>query len=137
MRDKILAFMADMESNDASRVSAWFTEKSTLWIPPAGPICGLSKIRALFRALFSRYDYLHWNIIDILPVSTTRCIHICDSWGSMKGTPAYSNRVITDITFDESGKIVSLSDYFKDTAIFAKMCSHSSVRLPLELTQER
>lgn len=128
--------MVDMESNDASRVAGWFTENSTLWIPPAGPICGLSKIRALFRALFSRYDFIHWNIIDILPVSATRCIHICDSWGSMKGIPAYTNRVITDITFDDSGKILSLSDYFKDTAIFAKMCTHTPVHLPVAEIQE-
>ena len=118
MKEKILQFMQAMESNDPHSVSDWFTEHSTLWIPPAGPIIGLSRIKALFRALFNRYEEVHWRIIDILPVSENRCIHICDAWGKMKGKDNYSNRVMTDITFDEDGKILHLSDYFKNTAVF-------------------
>ena len=112
--------MEDMESNNAERVANWFTDESTLWIPPALPIKGLSRIKALFRALFRRYEYVHWHIIDILPVNENRCIHICDSHGKMHGCDNYTNRVITDIVFDEEGKIISLSDYFKDTAVFAR-----------------
>ena len=120
MREKILAFMEDMESNNAERVAEWFTDESTLWIPPASPIKGLSRIKALFRALFGRYEYVHWNVVDILPVTEKRCIHICDSHGKMRGCNNYTNRVITDIVFNEEGKIISLSDYFKDTAIFTR-----------------
>ena len=120
MKEKILEFMVDMESNDPYRVAAWFTENSTLWIPPCSLVTGLSRIKALFRALFNRYDTVHWTIIDIVPVNNNRCIHICDSWGSMKGKEDYRNRVMTDITFDEDGKILHLSDYFKDTAVFLK-----------------
>ena len=120
MKDKIIAFMEDMESNSAERVSDWFTNDSTLWIPPASPITGISRIRALFRALFRRYEYVHWNIVDILPINANRCIHICDSHGKMFGCDSYTNRVITDIVFNDEGKIISLSDYFKDTAIFEK-----------------
>lgn len=112
--------MQDMESNDAGRVAAWFTDNSILWIPPAAPITGLSRIKALFRALFGRYNGVHWKIVDILPVSENRCIHICESWGNLKGCTHYNNRVITDIVFDADGKISSLSDYFKDTAVFVK-----------------
>ncbi len=120
MKEKILAFMADMESNSPERVTEWFIEESTIWIPPSPSITGLSRIKALFRALFGRYEYVHWDIIDILPVDKNRCIHICDSIGKMYGCENYTNRVITDIVFNEEGKIISLSDYFKDTAIFAK-----------------
>ena len=120
MKERVLEFMKDMESNDPRRVSSWFTEASTLWIPPCLPVSGLSRINALFRALFSRYINVHWTVVDIFEVSPTRCLHICDSWGEMKGRDNYSNRVITDITFDADGKISYLSDYFKDTAVFHK-----------------
>lgn len=119
MKEKVMAFMDAMQSNDAARVADWFCENSTLWIPPAGEVRGLSRIRALFRALFNRYDYIEWDVLEILPVSANRCIFICDSRGAMKGRSSYSNRVLTDITFD-GDKILRLSDYFKDTAVFIK-----------------
>ncbi len=119
MKEKILAFMEDMRSNDACKVSSWFSDDSELWIPPAAPVKGISRIKALFRAMFNRYEFLQWTIVDILPVGDSRCIHICDSHGKLKGCDEYRNRVITDITFNAEGKITSLSDYFKDTSVFA------------------
>ena len=119
MKERILAFMADMKSHDVNRISTWFCEDSMLWIPPAQPVSGLSRIRALFRAMLNRYDFLEWTIIDILPVAENRCIHICNSRGKLKGCEEYCNRVITDIVFNEEGKIISLSDYFKDTSVFS------------------
>ena len=127
MKEKILAFMDDMHSNDACRVAGWFTDDSVLWIPPAQPVKGYSRIKALFRAMFNRYDFLKWTIVDIVPINNTRCIHICESHGRIKGCEEYRNRVLTDITFDEEGKILSLSDYFKDTSIF---CKKESLSLP-------
>lgn len=112
--------MEDMQSNDAARIANWFGEDSVLWIPPAAPVIGYSRIKALFRAMFSRYEFLKWDIVDILPVGENRCIHICESNGKLKGCNEYRNRVITDIIFNEAGKIESLSDYFKDTSVFCK-----------------
>lgn len=119
MKERILAFMDAMQSNDAALISDWFSDDAVLWIPPAQPVCGISRVRALFRAMFNRYDFLKWTIIDILPVSDNRCIHICESYGKIKGCDEYRNRVITDITFNNEGKISSLSDYFKDTSVFS------------------
>lgn len=118
MKERIVAFMVDMHTNDACKVAEWFAEESSLWIPPAMPVEGKTRIKALFRAMFSRYEFLNWNILDILPVSEHRCIHICQSHGKLKGREEYRNQVITDITFNEDGKITILSDYFKNTEIF-------------------
>jgi hypothetical protein len=118
MKERIEAFMRDMHTLEAATMANWFAEDGELWIPPAASIKGQSRIKALFRAMFSRYDFLEWTIVDILPVSDTRCIHICDSHCKIKGRDAYRNRVMTDIRFNREGKILSLSDYFKDTAVF-------------------
>jgi limonene-1,2-epoxide hydrolase len=120
MKERILAFMEDMQSNDPVRISKWFSNDAKLWIPPAQPVEGIARVSALFRAMFNRYEFIEWKIIDILPVSDDRCLHICESRGKLKGSDEYTNRVITDITFNDEGKITSLSDYFKDTAIFCK-----------------
>ena len=119
MKEKILMFMKDMESNSAEQVvSNWFTEESTVWIPPAVPVNGLSRIKALFRAIFGKHEFVTWSIVDILPVDNNRCIHICTSIGKIKNYGDYTNRVITDIVFDDNGKIKTLSDYFKNTEMF-------------------
>ena len=120
MKERILAFMDAMQSNDAARIAGWFSDDAKLWIPPAQPVEGIARVSALFRAMFIRYEFLEWKILDILPVSDNRCVHICESRGKLKGCDEYTNRVITDITFNSEGKISSLSDYFKDTAIFCK-----------------
>jgi limonene-1,2-epoxide hydrolase len=120
MENKILAFMEDMASNDAKKVGQWFTENSSVWIPPANPVSGISRITALFRALFGRYESVQWKILEIIPINEVRCIHVCQSRGHLKGSDVYTNQVITDITFDENGKILTLSDYFKDTTCFSK-----------------
>lgn len=112
--------MADMHSRDAERVAGWFTEDSRVWIPPCQPVEGKNRIRALFRALFSRYEHISWEVLDILPVGKNRSIHICNSKGKLNGKPEYRNQVITDISFDRQGQIISLSDYFKDTAVFSR-----------------
>lgn len=120
MKEQILAFMDDMHTNDACRVAEWFAEDGSLWIPPAQAVVGKTRIKALFRAMFSRYEFLRWRIIDILPVGGQRCIHICESHGKLKGASEYHNQVMTDIVFNDEGKIASLSDYFKNTAVFDK-----------------
>lgn len=118
MKERILAFMQDLESKNPELIAKWFTNESILWIPPSAPVTGLARIKALFRTVFARYESLHWKVIEILPLDECRCIHITESHGTMHGNGDYSNRIITDIVFNEDGKITSLSDYFKDTAIF-------------------
>ena len=118
MKERILAFMEDMHTLDAVRVGAWFADNATLWIPPAEPIAGGNRINALFRCMFKRYESLHWEILDIVPVNDNRCIHVCRSHGKIKDREKYTNYVMTDITFNDEGKITSLSDYFKDTSLF-------------------
>ncbi len=62
---------------------------------------------------------LSWTILDIMPVGNDRCIHVCQSHGKIKGQEAYSNYVMTDIRFTQDGKIIGLSDFFKDTSVFS------------------
>ncbi len=109
--------MRDLESKDLDRLEKWFDDSSNVWIPPAAKVTGASRILALFRSIFRKYDKIHWEILEIHPLSDNRFFYVCNSWGIMRSME-YRNQVATDITFTETGKISHLSDFFKDTAVF-------------------
>jgi len=118
MRERVKAFMQDLQSKEIVNLKKWFGPDSQLWMPPGGPIEGASRILATFRKIFSRYKNLNWKVARIYPVDSRTFIFETDSWGVIGENRPYKNSILTIIEFDESGKIARLSDYFKDTAIF-------------------
>lgn len=112
-----VGFMTDLDTMDITRLSAWFHEKSYVWIPPGKPVEGHTRIMAQFRAIFRRYNNLNWKVNEVFQLDDNRGICISSSWGEIKGQP-YKNELVTDFTFNEEGLILRLSDYFKDTACF-------------------
>lgn len=117
-RERTLAFMADLAQRDHAALQKWFTETSTLWMPPTAPVTGARRIGILFRTIFRMYSDLNWKVTELHEVSPTKCIYLTDSWGTIGKDTPYKNNIMTLIEFDADGKIVLLSDYFKDTAIF-------------------
>lgn len=112
--------MQDLESRDLKRLAAWFSDRSDLWVPPAAPVTGGRRILALFRAIFRMYGDLHWQVKDVHGIGEGRFVYFSDSWGTIGAGTRYRNQVATVVRFDEEGRIATLSDYFKDTAIFRK-----------------
>jgi hypothetical protein len=114
--------MTDLESKDIEQLRKWFFEKSVLWMPPVAPIEGERRILTAFRLIFRGYSDLHWNVGEIFSNNTTngklRYVYQTESWGTIGKTTPYKNSIMTLIEFDEQGRILFLSDYFKDTAIF-------------------
>lgn len=53
---KISDFMKDLNSLNIEQLEKWFTDESTIWIPPLKEVSGKNRILALFRAIFKRYD---------------------------------------------------------------------------------
>jgi len=89
-----------------------------IWIPPAKEISGKSRILALFRAIFRRYEKIQWNVAEIFHLGNNKYFYQTSSIGNMTGKGMYKNEICTVVQFSECGKIVYLSDYFKDTRIF-------------------
>lgn len=110
--------MADLGRRDAEALKKWFTEKSVLWMPPAPPIEGERRILVAFRVIFRAYTDLNWSVKEVYSVGNNRFIYMTDSWGTIGRDMPYKNNILTVIDFDADGRIVYLSDYFKDTAIF-------------------
>jgi ketosteroid isomerase-like protein len=112
----IRSFVDDLNTKDIRLLEAWFTDETSLWIPPRDPVTGARRIAALFRAVFRMYDELHWRVTDIYSIGEAGWVYLTDSWGALKGGVPYNNSIVTVIRFNGDGKIVYLSDYFKDTS---------------------
>ena len=64
------------------------------------------------------YTEIHWKVTDVYPVGGNRYIYATDSWGIIGKQTPYKNHILSIIEFDGKDRIVYLSDYFKNTAIF-------------------
>ena len=115
---KINDFMEDLNSLDIEHLDKWFTDESTIWIPPLNEISGKNRILALFRAIFRRYDTIEWHVFEIFALGNQKYFYQTTSYGTMTGKGTYENNICTLVHFSEGGKIIYLSDYFKDTKTF-------------------
>jgi len=111
--------MSVVERRDHRALEEWFAESAQVWVPPRPSIRGRRRVLAMFRAIFARYDELHWRVTDVHGLGPRRAVYLTDSWGTLDGTTPYHNHIMTLIEFDADGRILSLSDYFKDTVAFA------------------
>ncbi|KXH80382.1 hypothetical protein AU378_18370 [Chryseobacterium kwangjuense] len=115
---KINDFMKDLNSLKIEHLEKWFTDESTIWIPPSKQISGKNRILALFRAIFRRYDSIEWQVFEIFPLGNQKFFYQTTSYGRMTDKGVYENNICTLVQFSEEGKIIYLSDYFKDTKAF-------------------
>lgn len=115
---RINDFMKDLNSLNTEHLEKWFNDDSKIWIPPAKEISGKNRILALFRAIFRRYDSLEWKVFEIFPLGEQKYFYQTTSYGTMTGKGSYENNICTVVHFSEAGKIIYLSDYFKDTNPF-------------------
>lgn len=119
MNCKISHFMQDLNSLNLQELEKWFTDETVIWIPPAKEISGKTRVLALFRAIFRRYEKIEWNVSEIFNLGNDKYFYLTDSLGNLLGRDPYRNQICTLIQFSESGKILYLSDYFKDTEAFS------------------
>lgn len=110
--------MKDLNSLNTEHLEKWFTDESTIWIPPSKEISGKSRILALFRAIFRRYEKIEWRVSEIFSLGNNKYFYQTHSSGNMSGKGIYQNKICTIVEFSQCGKILYLSDYFKDTKAF-------------------
>jgi len=118
MNCKISHFMQDLNSLNIEKLEKWFTDETVIWIPPTKEISGKSRILALFRAIFRRYEKIEWSVSEIFNLGNNKYFYQTNSLGNISGKGSYTNEICTIIQFSECGKILYLSDYFKDTKSF-------------------
>ncbi|KQS91326.1 hypothetical protein ASG21_02245 [Chryseobacterium sp. Leaf394] len=110
--------MQDLNSLNIEKLEKWFTDETVISIPPAKEISGKSRILALFRAIFRRYEKIEWSVSEIFNLGNEKYFYQTHSLGYMYGKGMYKNEICTVIQFSDCGKILYLSDYFKDVKVF-------------------
>jgi ketosteroid isomerase-like protein len=113
-RELAEAIFTAMNERDPAHLGPYLSEDAVFDFPGPGLIEGPRKILVFLKVLFRKYPRLEFSIEDILVEGDRACAVWTNQGEDKKGNP-YQNRGITLMRFSE-GKIVFISDYFKDTS---------------------
>jgi ketosteroid isomerase-like protein len=103
-----------LNSRDLSRLDEYLDEHATFDFPGASLIQGRKKIILFFKILFRKYPRLTFTVKETIVEGEGVCV-LWTNTGTSKDGLAYNNRGVTIIHITD-GKILFLSDYFKDTS---------------------
>lgn len=103
-----------MNTRDLSELDQCLSENATFDFPGAGLIKGRNRILAFLKVLFRKYPQLFFTVEDVMVDGDRANVLWTNKGENMRGDP-YKNRGVTFVKLTE-GKIVFISDYFKDTS---------------------
>ena len=101
-------------NRDISELERYLAEDAVFDFPGTEVIRGPKRILLFFKILFRKYPRLKFQILDILVDGDRACAVWSNDGEDSKGNP-YNNRGVTIVRVKD-GKIVFISDYFKDTS---------------------
>ncbi len=103
-----------MNSRDLSGLDRRLADDAVFDFPGAGRIKGRKRIVLFLKVLFRRYPRLSFRVEETIAEGDRACAFWSNKGESREKEP-YSNRGATLIRV-RGGRIVLLSDYFKDTS---------------------
>ena len=108
------AIFTAMNKRDPTHLGQYLSDDAVFHFPGPGLIEGPRKILLFLKVLFRKYPRLKFFVEDILVEGDRGCAVWTNRGEDKKGNP-YQNSGITFMRFS-GGKIVFISDYFKDTS---------------------
>lgn len=108
---------AALNSRDLAALDRYLAEDAGFDFPGPGLISGRKKILLFLKILFRKFSRLTFSVSKIITEQDCACA-VWTNEGEDKTGKSYSNRGITVLEF-KAGKIIFLSDYFKDTSFTA------------------
>jgi ketosteroid isomerase-like protein len=108
---------AAMNSRDLTSLEQHLAEDAVFDFPGAGCIAGQKKILLFLKVLLRKYPRLMFTVEDIL-IEGDRACAVWSNQGEDSHGTLYKNRGVTVVRIAQ-GKIIFLSDYFKDTSFIA------------------
>ena len=117
--DMKVDFFDALSSNDIDRAASVFAEEGSLLFPGLRPMKGRLLVKRMLGVIRRRYDDIVWQPTSPVIASGGWMVTSWDVAGTFKNSAQlYSNDVVSLAQLDRSGKILVLSDYFKDTLAF-------------------
>lgn len=107
-----------MNSRDPAELLALLADDAVFHFPGTKPIEGPDRIRRFIEILFHRYPKLHFTLGRVIADETAAAAEWTNEGENRQGEP-YRNAGVTVVEV-AGGRIVYLSDTFKDTAIFSR-----------------
>jgi ketosteroid isomerase-like protein len=114
IKDLVHILFTAMNSRDLSRLEECLAEDAFFNFPGADLITGKKRILTFLKVLFRMYPRLTFTVEETIIEGDKVCALWSNEGENREGKP-YQNRGIT-IMHISNGKIISLSDYFKDTS---------------------
>lgn len=112
--DLVQILFAALNSRDLSSLERHLAEDAGFDFPGPGLISGRKKILLFLKILFRKYSRLTFSVAKIIAEQDCACA-LWTNDGEERTGKSYRNSGITFLQFKE-GKIMFLSDYFKDTS---------------------
>ena len=114
--DEILDFFHSVNSRDLEKMAGLLTESTAFYFPKTQPLIGRGRILKFFRILFRQYPALSFEVERVIIQGTAAAVHWTNEGVNRRQIP-YENEGVTLLKM-EGGKIVFMSDFFKDTEKF-------------------
>jgi len=109
------ALFAAMNARDPSAFAALLGEAAVFHFPGTAPIEGAARIEKFIKILFFRYPALAFDVRRVIADERRAAVEWTNEGTSRGGAP-YRNAGVTVIEIGADGRVIYLSDTFKDTS---------------------
>lgn len=113
-KDLVSILFGAMNTRNLSELEDHLSEEIVFDFPGSGTIQGKKKVLTFLKVLFRQYPKLDFKVENLIREAEQVCV-LWSNRGMRKDGKLYQNRGVTIIKVS-NGKIISLSDYFKDTS---------------------
>jgi ketosteroid isomerase-like protein len=117
-RETALRLFEAMNARDTSRLSGILAPEAVFHFPGTDPIAGPEAIARFLGILWRRFPELAFRTGRVIAEGESAAVEWTNEGKDRKGAP-YRNAGVTVLELKD-GKIVYLSDTFKDTAAFRR-----------------
>ncbi len=114
MPELLQALFAGMSHQNFVAVEALLDEGIQFDFPGTAPLQGTRKVRSFLRVLWRQYPRLEFEVHEMIVEGERACAFWTNQGQTRAGDP-YENRGMT-LVHACAGRIILLSDYFKDTS---------------------
>jgi len=108
-----------LNERDPARFVELAAPRTVFHFPGTKPIEGPERIARFLKILFHMYPRLHFTVGRVVAEGRLAAAEWTNE-GHNRNDEPYANAGVTMIELDDEGRIVYLSDTFKDTAVFMK-----------------
>jgi ketosteroid isomerase-like protein len=116
MESFIVHFFDLINSRDMDAFEGILRDEAAFYFPKTQPLLGKNRIRRFFQILFRQFPELEFQVLKAIIQDPWAAVHWKNRGRDRKEEP-YENEGVTLLRI-EGGKIIYISDFFKDTEKF-------------------